>query len=268
MRSKRIKFMAFAFAFCLGAVSLTGCGDKNADMKEAEQTEIHTEEPAAAVPEETSETTKTEEAVTTTAAIITLAKEDITYAPSDGMMSVGLSSGIVQIGGDIFKNGGYYTVDEFISKFGDRYDMSQIDPDGVCSSASNRAIITSRYDEDISVEVLYSGKTDSEMIRKGDAIVYSVIPSYLDNVWYAKGISSNLKDQGVSYDDAKEFYNGFGYTEGENNDNSYGVYDKLTVKVVGDETNLFGCKPVYTYAFTYSGDSVTKFRLLDVRAIV
>lgn len=266
MKINFTKTAAFILAFCLGAVPLTGCGDKELAQEKNEPSLGQVDEPKAGIEAATAAVTTTE--IITATEPETVAREDVNYELRDEMTSVGLASGIVQIGNDIFKNGGYYTVDQFVAEYGDRYDMSEIDPEGACSGTSSRALITSKQDEDITIEVIYSGKADDELIRKGDAIVYSIIPSSVDNVWYAHGIESNLKAKGLGYDDAKNYYNGFGFTEGTHEENICGVYDKLTVQVLGDDENLFGFKPVYTYAFSYTDEKVSKFRLLDVHAVM
>ncbi len=53
--------------------------------------------------------------------------ENNSTSEAGDVINADLSSGLVQICGDVFKNGGYMTVNEFISAYGDKYDVSSID---------------------------------------------------------------------------------------------------------------------------------------------
>lgn len=154
--------------------------------------------------ESTAETVATEEAVTTTAIKINVGKEDLgersgltlpeapegTPAPSgndvedlstfDKLQEISeadFNSGLVQVGGDLFHTGGFYTVDQFIRKFGNKYDLSSIDPEKrtepnewlhpTVTSSSISAI-------QLRISIMSAANEDGSRSRLGDAIVVDV----------------------------------------------------------------------------------------------
>lgn len=121
MKEKLKSMVAAVLAVCI-CICMAGCGEssKNPDSNN---------EQANAV---TSSGGQSE-----TAAEETAADEDdndpddssISFQPLPEILEADISSGLVQINDEIFKNGGYMTVKEFVDKYGDKYDVSDIDLD-------------------------------------------------------------------------------------------------------------------------------------------
>ena len=197
---------------------------------------------------------------------------EITYAPKDEIINADFSSGLVQIGNDIFHNGGYYTVDQFISEFGSKYDMSAIAPDGFMQPGDNKNIeIKSLEDPNVTFWVIVESgnvKTEDTKVRTGDALVTSInAPDKVKCCWYPKGIPTN--EEGFEYSGAAAFLekNGFvGISADEALDENYmnyGMYweednnDLINVdfRARGSEKNLAGYYPIYDYRFLYNMDT-------------
>lgn len=204
---------------------------------------------------------------TTTAAQTEEAPKEESYEPLQEIIDADLSSGLVQIGDDIFKNGGYMTVNEFIAQYGDKYDMSEINPDGYMEATQlfMESATVSKKDSGIKINVNYINKT-TDMIKIGDAIVATVSASLSDdfssnNTWYPGGICS----RGFLYDDLVEIMVADGFNEPS--DGSYGDIgtsglSKVTshiysVKLMAEinEANLLEKKPIIIYGGTFDTKS-------------
>ncbi len=53
--------------------------------------------------------------------------EEITYAPTDEIKNADFNSGLVQMNNEVFRQGGYVTVAEFVEKYKDAYDITYKD---------------------------------------------------------------------------------------------------------------------------------------------
>lgn len=187
---------------------------------------------------------------------------EITYEPSEEILNAELSSGLVQIGNDIFRAGGYYTVDQFIKEFGDRYDMSELNVEGLMNKDYNEnADIVSLLDPELKITVYYNGyNAEENKVRIGNAIVTSISTSQQENCWYPKGVRAD--GEGYDYYSIPEFYEDNGFVRGGEIENhmNYGVYweslshgstDRICARGKGDEVNLYGLIPMYEYTFYY-----------------
>ena len=97
------------------------------------------------------------------------------YKPKEEIINADFSSGLIQIGNDVFRLGGYLTVDQFISEYGDRYDMSNIDTESVWVQKENtHARVVSEKDPEVEFEIFYKPADDAECLVR-DAIVYNII---------------------------------------------------------------------------------------------
>ena len=211
---------------------------------------------------------------TTTAAQTEEAPKEESYEPLQEIIDADLSSGLVQIGDDIFKNGGYMTVNEFIEQYGDKYDMSEIKSDGYMKSTNMRmeSVTVSKKDSEIKIHVEYANKTD-DMIKIGDAIVANVSASLSDdfslsNTWYPGGINSIE----ISYDELVKIMVADGFNEpsfesndgiGSSwlNDSNIGLYS-VEMQTEINKINLLEKNPIIKYygSFDMENGKVTLFR--------
>lgn len=214
---------------------------------------------------------------------------DSCYTPSDEIKNASISSGLIQVGNIVMKQGGYTTVGEFITTYGENLDTSfyekkvndyntwwERDSDEKFSHVLNLPI----KDTDITLAVSYvSPKTitpDKKTIW--DSVIVDVSASSdsgKDCKWYPGGITSK---EFASLDEAKTWFSGNGFTENTDyvyerntymfldvknpkaNLNQYAtlkVSDTLSYVVAiieVDEVNLFGEKPVMSY-FVFDSNS-------------
>lgn len=204
---------------------------------------------------------------------------EIVYEPSDEILNADFASGLVQIGSDVFRNGGYYTVDQFIAEYSDRYDMSEINPDGLTKkdtyNGAETFSITPFSDPSIKIYVVYDSKhIESDKIRTGDTIVYRIYAN-VDNkdvCWYPKGVCMN--GDGYEYGNIPKFLEDNGYTLttdvstiGIGVPKNYGAYWESDSDALGyfrfndvsTEKNLLDCYPLYKYEFKYRFEDTQAF---------
>lgn len=265
MKVKAIMAMATALCIC---VSASSCGSTSSDKDlEAAIDGMTDEQLENAVEEGAAKIDAADKSSEAAASVVdTEEPEEIVYEPTDEILNAELSSGLVQIGNDIFRNGGYYTVDQFIAEFGDRYDMSEINVEGLAKkNQHDKFQIISLNDPNLKITVNYDNwNSESEKSRIGDTIVRSVSPIRTigvksDNCWYPQGVSIN--GDGYNYNNIPTFYESNGFIAGDgNNENcyNYGVYweksESIYARERGTEENLTGYFPIYEYYFQYSSD--------------
>ena len=217
---------------------------------------------------------------TTTAAQTEEAPKEESYEPLQEIIDADLSSGLVQIGDDIFKSGGYMTVNEFIAQYGDKYDMSEIKPDGYMEATQfvMEGATVSKKDSGIKIYVSYINKT-TDMIKIGDAIVADVSASLSDdfslgNTWYPGGINSKE----FSYDELVKIMVADGFNEPSFDskdgigsswlkDSKLGFYS-VEMQTEINEINLLEKNPIINYygSFYMENGKVTLFRISSVIA--
>lgn len=271
------KIAAFLCAVCLVSVSLTSCGEKETDKKEttpaATTTAAKETEPAAVKDtepaidekeiEEAANELEKEEQDDKPAETEAPADEKPSYALTDEVKNAELSSGLTQIGNDVFRMGGYYTVTQFIEEFGDRYDMSTINTDGICSDKNNKAEIVSKSDPNLTVTIYFYSPTEDKC-PVGDAVIATLstnLVKYPENGWFPKGLT--FKPTDMKYTDIEPFFESNGFTKLEDDPQNYGYnYDVYTEEdggymlyVKGSEKNLFGSYPIYTYDFVVNDET-------------
>jgi len=217
---------------------------------------------------------------TTTAVQTEEAPKEESYEPLQEIIDADLSSGLVQIGDDIFRLGGYMTVNEFIAQYGDKYDMSEIKPDGYMEPTQfvMEGATVSKKDSGIKIYVSYINKT-TDMIKIGDAIVADVSASLSDdfslsNTWYPGGINSKE----ISFDELVKIIVADGFNEpsfgskdgiGSSwlNDSNIGFYS-VEMQTEINEINLLEKNPIINYygSFDMENGKVTLFRISSVIA--
>ena len=115
--SKRILTLSFSFCLCL--ISTLSCGEKKAVIK----TEKEDLKPRPKLVE---------------------------YVPTDEIRNASLSSGLIQIGNDVFRNGGYYTVGQLMKEMEGKYELQGgIDIDGVLVGDEENGIAPGTAFEDL-----------------------------------------------------------------------------------------------------------------------
>lgn len=177
------------------------------------------------------------------------------YNPTKEILSADFSSGLIQIGNDVFHLGGYLTVAQFISEYGDRYDMSNIDTESVWVLKENTtATVVSLSDPDFEFTIVYKPFGDDECLVR-DAIVYDIIVDY-NLVHYPMGLTRFPEVDVLKKDDLEPLFESLGLIRvedaKENRYNSYvykSGYNCYYCYFKGDEINLFGEYPVYYYRF-------------------
>ena len=118
-------------AMCVSA-SLTGCNSSDAKDNATVQESVVASNEAQADSNETDEAV--EEQVDNDVPDEPVSEEaseeasGLSFPASDEILNADLSSGKIQIANDIFQNGGYITVNDFIAQYGDHWDCSAIDP--------------------------------------------------------------------------------------------------------------------------------------------
>ena len=206
------------------------------------------------------------EADTTTTAQTEAVPEEESYEPLQEIIDADFSDGLVQIGDDIFRMGGYMTVNDFVEQYGDKYDMTEINLNGFVKPNDGAASSIQKKDSSIKFLISYYNKT-GERIKIGDAVIYSFTSSELkseftpQNMWYAGGISYG---NGILYDDFMKILESKGITEDKykwKESNTY--FDEIEIKVELSEENLDGVKAPIVEYYTYFNDDEGTFNGLN-----
>lgn len=259
---RRVVGLAVMSALILA--SMTGCGNTEAntttDSVAGNNTAVSTESEQDVQPAEES------------------GNEDNITNKSGEIINADLSSGLVQICGDVFKNGGYMTVNEFISKYGDKYDVSSIDTQkevkegwSFCYFITNKA---SGEELDIFCCEPVSG---SGVV--GDGVIVMIFES---NASYPSGIDRiNQMDESsiISFYEA----NGCAFSEASadksrplnerfpaaDNAGKYTQYKTDTANIIVaavelDSTNLYGETPKILYSYEDYNEENSYFKAWEV----
>lgn len=133
----RKKVMSGVMALCMCLV-MAGCGDSS-DKSSENTTEKTTVQSSTSAENQNNDSAVSSE--TESEAIESQADaEPITFEPSEEILNADFDSGKIQIGDDVFQTGGYFTLDEFIKKYGDKYELMRF------SRAGGQHISTMNYD--------------------------------------------------------------------------------------------------------------------------
>ena len=264
---KFTKIAAFVFAVCLGATAMTACGDSKDDKKTDDKKpkassidDMDEEDLEAALnklDEETSKELAKEKEEATEAETEPTTAAEIIYEPTEEIKNASFRSGYIQIGDTVFRNGCYITVADFVDKYGDKFDMSEIALDEYLTPRELKvSSVPSLEDTRITLKGCY-GKTDAEdneRVKIQDAIVSTVS---IDGdgegiVYYPTGVYT------MDYDTAKSCITDMGLKEIKevgfttlDNDAYIEQIDSFYTDIDGDEENLYGVKPKYFYIFGF-----------------
>lgn len=271
MESKSLKAIAATVSVLCLCITLVGCGGSESNPEQQLEDKMSSMSDKEAE-NEIEKAAESIEAAEGKSAETTTTLQEITYEPCDEIINADFSSGLVQIGNDLFHCGGYFTVDQFIEEYSDRYDMSDINPNGLIESSSNidgSATIVSLNDPSIKIGIQYRSGDKENKIKVGEAIVFGFTASRIP-CWYPKGIPAD--GTGYDYDNIPSFLeeNGYKRTDWDGSEyhgvpDYYGAYwchvnsfdndkESFMFNDIGTEKNLFDCYPLYKYWFSYHLD--------------
>jgi len=269
---KRRSIIAMAAALCICG-SFAGCGSSSSSSEStAKSTNTATNAGT------TSDQTDSTETVTngdTTEAESENKASSLSYSPSQEIINADIHSGMIQIGNDVFRNGGYTTFGEFLDKYGDKYDIKAIkgsyddvtyvdfDPNEEMSNQDEiRFHCVNKDDNNIILFVKVQAKRANKPGTIRDNPVYEFSSTAENNIndftWFAGGISHKstnpayrdeiiniMKDDGIiSAYDTKEYENT--YREIDTGCNTIEV-DSI---IRSAEKNMYGEYPAYIYRLT------------------
>lgn len=255
---KKTRIAALVFALCFGAAAMAGCGDKKESDNQEKPTvsEIQNKE----------------------------------YAPTEEIKNAELSSGLIQIGDYIFKNGGYYTVGQFMEEYGEKFEHigGELDLEGTLLGDEEKYAVLMPKDVPMNgnlplyaISIMYSNlkAEEGQETPTKDAIIYEIGAEMVDydefdGIWQPGGIKAfpNSIEQseiaacfevnGLKQSDSKNLFSELSEKKEYNvytlND-SYAFKDNGAAScfVRGDEKNLYGVYPIHYYRFVYKDGSDT-----------
>ena len=266
---KRKSIIAMAAALCICG-SFAGCGSSSESTAKSTTGAVKTDNTSeaaenieAATNDETTETETDNKA------------SSVTYTPSKEIINADIHSGMIQIGNNVFRNGGYTTFGEFLDKYGDEYEIKAIkgsyddvtyvdyDPDKELSNQDEvRFHCVNKADNNIVLFVKVQAKRANKPGTLREQPVYEFNSTAENNVndftWFAGGISHKstnpayrdeiiniMKDDGIiSAYDTKEYENT--YREIDTGCNTIEV-DSI---IRSAEKNMYGEYPAYIYRLT------------------
>ena len=197
------------------------------------------------------------------------------YAASDEITNAKFEDHIIQIGDDIFQEGGYITFGELLDQLGDRYTSTEMTAEGLLAAGKTEGFNITKNDSDITLRVVIVNDTEEQISAK-DAVVTLVIPQNdfaTANTFIAGGLDLGAKD--MSYSDVVDMLKADGYYSTATSksgmiSNYYAgsileAEKKVAVRTVGKDKNLLGAYPVIGYAFMIdtSVNKVEEIQLSD-----
>lgn len=261
--------------------AMAGCGDSSASPASTSAAGTNTATTAAAttaaattaaaktdkdvekeLEKAANELEKQDAAQTTTAAAPT-----ITYEPTDEIKNADFTSGLIQIGNEVFQTGGYYTVNQFLEKYGEKYDTSAIKPDSYLKKNQSQSYqIISKEDPKLKFSVICKNDLDktADKAKLGDCPVVNFSVTERNTCWFPTGICADGSNSTI--ENTPAFLEGKGYKKVTQNDkdnkyyNNYGMFwehstsslDECVVRDRGAEKNLYGYYPIYELQFIYN----------------
>lgn len=273
MKSKRL--VCFLCTLVL-AISMCACSDASEQATQTDNETVSADDNEEATMEKQEDSKENESAESENPV-------DEYFTPSEEIKNATITSGMIQVGNIVMKEGGYTTVGEFITTYGDNLDTSfyeeqvndyntwwERDADENFRHVLNLPV----KDTDITLNVSYvSPRTitpDKKTIWDSVIVdVYATSESGKPCMFYPGGVSFK---EFSSLDEAEEWFSENGFTENIDYDYENSNYLFLDVNnprtdlnkytsikvsdtlgyVVGiieaDEVNLFGEKPIMSYS--------------------
>lgn len=192
------------------------------------------------------------------------------YFASEEIKNAQLGANLLQIGDDLFQEGGYITYKEFVEQYGDKYDCSALSLDGFMTKGAE-FFHFKKIDSEIELSVLLvnPGSKDTQT-GAADLIVGFVSPhsKYAkNNTWMPTGIpieKDGIAELAMTHDDIVQLIKDTGaFTE------CSWMYSHLDAGVIEDkgseikinfpmqEKNLLGYYPVIGYVFSINSSQNT-----------
>ena len=264
---KRKVTLLIALAFCTSC-AVAGCGSVSNETSEPKEVSV-------SVTETNSEENETQNSEEVTAEETTAEEEEpaFSFTAKNEIKNADITSGYVQIFNDIFRNGGYITVADFSSQYGDSWDcsnLSRIDQGrwytiSVVHKETGLKMTLFTYQ-------IPEGEVILKFIPQGDTWNYSWMPGGLSSLGFREELEGFSEKGLEAFADLYE-KNGFHRAEKdyvpldsipENTPDKYvGTYsypqktgsdEFLAVYEISD-INLFGYKPIVTNVVHYFKDA-------------
>jgi hypothetical protein len=193
-----------------------------------------------------SEVSSSESEVSSPESEVSSSESAVKYKPSDEILNADFSSGLVQIGNDVFKNGGFFTVKELCEQLEGKYTYEEQFYDREYST-KNRPVLylTNVKDEELVIRLEYAAPlTDAEKTVP-NCIVMNILP---DNVytssytWLPNGIvACSTEDR---KDEIIELFKSKGYVDATSEDYAEDFLSKTFEQHIG--SYVVDCKDFYT----------------------
>lgn len=248
--------VAFALTLCMSSVTLTSCSEKETEenvivpsVSSTDEKELETKGEVVTEKENKEETQSTTESA---------------YAPTYEIKNASFESGLIQIGNDIFHQNGYYTVNQFVEKYRDKYDFEQatiyhedFDPNEIYEYDNNHLFrMIPKNDSKIFIYVTIEPLDENETTSVGDCIVMQISSPEKECVWYPQ------YQEELKITDTEAFLDSLGYKEIDRlpaDELKYDCYwhvekrpyseEYYLLYVRSNEINLFGEYPIFIYEF-------------------
>ena len=259
------KIAAFIFALSLSATVMTACGDSK-DSKKSEPKSVEDidekdlEDALNKLDEETSKELAKEKEEATEAETEPTTAAEIVYEPTEEIKNASFRSGYIQIGDTVFRTGGYITVADFVDKYGDKFDMSEIALDEYLKGNKHKEIVLSSLEDPrikIKLLLVNMGGDENDRIKIADTVIQTIEPygAIKQLCFYPTGVSF------LNYDDIKALTAELGLEESRS---SYGIEaekysesnDHIYAAVYAEEENLYGKKPIFGYKFFFDANTL------------
>lgn len=287
---KRKSIIAIALALCICGI-FAGCGSSGSSSESTAKSTT-----GAVKTENTSETVENTEAATNNEATETETENkasSVSYSPSQEIINADVTSGYIQICDDVFRNGGYMTLGDFVAQYGDKWDCSGFD----ISKPYEREYLfldvsNKEADNEMKIE-LCVGSTVSNGGTLGDAVIIKFKPwdGIGSSAWLPTGtVISKGND---TLDSIAALYQSKNFTEGDSKSFSPAIPEKKPTKNVGtflkqtaDDTeknnsksehlnavveladeNLYGIKPVIQIQYTISDPVDADATMKNIREV-
>lgn len=148
------KVMSMAMAAAMITVCLTGCGEKKTGNIEDALNSMSDEQLESAA---LAGASKTDTASSKA--------DKVVFEPTEEILNADLSSGLIQIYDDVFRQGGYQTVEEFVKQNSDKYDFEYRYPN------SNVTCKTSPYEECKDYLLKYSDSISEDFLHSNSLVL-------------------------------------------------------------------------------------------------
>lgn len=264
---KKHSIFAFAAAICI-CCGMAGCGDSNTAPNDTSNAEVSVTEAESAA-EETPETEAVNEDQSAEADVADAPAETegtteetvTTFAPSQEILDAPLNSGYVQICDDIFRTGGYLTVNDFIAQYGENWIIPEnFDTSGEMGGSLYYLKVMNRKNQALEME-LACAAAPAESSTKGDAVVikFKTGGDIAENAWLAGGYQ--CWNGHYTLDEIIAVHQAAGYQDVYREDNSEVVPANNPTKNVG--SSLISTIESQKNNYTNSEDLIAVTELAD-----